>query len=128
MTREDRGWPTYLFGGRVRTSTVVLIVVFFATFWLYNEYKPPPSEPAQAPASDVVPPGFVPDPNYTWVPRTNVQEPTTTSPTTTSPTTPTESTSPTSTTAPPTVPGIPGLTLPTIPAPLPPSPSPTPSG
>ncbi len=74
MTREDRGWPTYLLGGRMRTSTLVLLVAFLLVWWLYQEYKPAP-QPAQAPVTEVVPPGFVPDPNYTWVPRTNVQEP-----------------------------------------------------
>ena len=29
----------------------------------------------EAPTQAVVPPGFVPDPNYTWVPRTNVRRP-----------------------------------------------------
>jgi cytoskeletal protein RodZ len=104
MTKEERGWPAYLLGGRIRTSTVALIVAFFLVWWLYQEYKPVPP-PVQAPATEVVPPGFVPDPNYTWVPRTNVQEPrrtTTTTPsptpTTTLTTTPTESTTPSGTT------------------------------
>ncbi len=68
----------------------------------------------------MVPPGFVPDPEYTWVPRTQVQEwtrtttPTTTTvptttptttdttvpPTTTTPTTPIEPTGPTDTPVP----------------------------
>ena len=97
--------------GRVRVSTVVLIVAFFALFWVYHNFEPRPAAP-EAPPTAVVPPGFVPDPNYTWVPRTNVRRaketlttetttPTTTSPTetttspgeTTSPTSPTDSTS-----------------------------------
>jgi hypothetical protein len=88
----DRHWPGYMFGGRIRTSTLVLIIAFFLTWWTYTTYRPHPP-PSVAP--QVVPPGFVPDPNYTWVPRTRVQSPTsdtptTTVPTTTPPTTPTE--------------------------------------
>jgi|SRR6478735_11768853 len=86
--------------GRMRVSTIVLIVAFLALFWVYHNVEPRPTE---APTTAVVPPGFVPDPNYTWVPRTNVRrpkEPETTTPTTTSPTeattSPGETTSPTS--------------------------------
>ena len=106
--REDHGWPKYLPGGRIRTSTVALAIAFVALFWVYQNYQPPPKpSPAQ-----VVPPGFIPDPSYTWVPRTDVRgrttttttTPTTTETTTTSPgesTTPGESpTSPTSPTSP----------------------------
>jgi hypothetical protein len=116
-TRPDHGWPGYLINGRIRTSTVGLIVAFFAIAWVHNTYQPPPPAPV-APETAVVPPGFVPDPEYTWVPRTNVQErptttttttpttatttPTTTepSPTDTTSTSPTSPTSPTSTTGP----------------------------
>ena len=73
--------------GRMRVSTIVLIVAFVALFWVHEASQPEPPAP-EAPAPAVVPPGFVPDPNYTWVPRTNVRrpkEPTTTT-TTTSPT------------------------------------------
>lgn len=107
---EGRHWPHYLFGGRMRTSTAGLILAFVALFWVNQNYQPEPPAPAMDPTQQVVPPGFVPDPNYTWVPRTNVEtrapesRTTTTSPTTTpstSPTTtttlsPTPSTSPTS--------------------------------
>jgi hypothetical protein len=90
----------------MRVSTVVLIVAFVALFWVYHNFEPRPAAP-EAPPTAVVPPGFVPDPNYTWVPRTNVRRPeepvttTTTTPTTTSPTdttttSPGETTSPTS--------------------------------
>lgn len=89
--------------GRMRVSTVVLMVAFVALFWVNQTFEPPPVQPAE-PTPGVVPPGFVPDPNYTWVPRTNVRRPkeppytttttTTTTPTTTTPTT----TSPTPTT------------------------------
>src|SRR6185312_10666597 len=65
----DRHWPGYVFGGRVRTSTLVLIIAFFATWWTYDTYRPHPAPPA---VPQVVPPGYVPDPNYTWVPRTRV--------------------------------------------------------
>ncbi|WP_101948853.1 hypothetical protein [Mycobacterium sp. 3519A] len=87
--------------GRMRVSTIVLVVAFVALFWVYHNFEPQPTQP-QAPPTAVVPPGFVPDPNYTWVPRTNVRRPkepeytTTTTTTTTTPTT----TSPTDTTTP----------------------------
>ena len=90
--------------GRMRVSTIVLVVAFLALFWVYHNFEPKP-ETTETPSTAVVPPGFVPDPNYTWVPRTNVRpkEPetttTTTTPTTTSPTSPTEST-PTTTVVP----------------------------
>ncbi|KUI26492.1 hypothetical protein AU195_05650 [Mycobacterium sp. IS-1496] len=108
MQNEQRVWPRYMPGGRVRTSTLGLIAAFVALFWLYQVYEPP-AQPGQNPAQQVVPPGFVPDPDYTWVPRTQVEAPvtttwrppptTTTTPTTTSPTetTTTTPTSPTST-------------------------------
>ena len=96
---EERGWPQYLLWGRMRTSTFVLIVAFLATWWLYETYSPPTEVPTE-PATQVVPPGFVPDPDYTWVPRTKVQP---TTPTTTTPTTtPTETPTGTSETTPPT--------------------------
>ena len=81
--------------GRMRVSTIVLIVAFLALFWVYHNFEPRPAS-TEAPTPAVVPPGFVPDPNYTWVPRTNVRrpkEPETTTETTT-PTTPTETTTP----------------------------------
>ena len=92
----ERRWPGYIFGGRVRTSTLVLIVAFLAVWWVYDTYRPEPAP--KPPAPQVVPPGFVPDPNFTWVPRTRVHEPpatvtitptptTTPTPTSTSPTT-----------------------------------------
>ena len=110
----------------MRVSTVVLIVAFLALFWVYHNFEPRPAS-TEAPTTAVVPPGFVPDPNYTWVPRTNVRKPeepvttTTTTPTTTSPTSPTEST-PTTTVVPgplgpQTITGTPTLTPTTPPAP-----------
>jgi hypothetical protein len=123
---EDRRWPGYLFGGRVRTSTLVLIVALMAVWWVYDTYRPEPAP--KPPAPQVVPPGFVPDPAYTWVPRTRVQpSPTPTStPTTTAP-------PPETTTMPPsfTSPQLPCLLPPpfcppsTTPA-TPPSPQPQP--
>ena len=98
LKSKDDGhrWPRHLFG-RMRSSTAALIVAFIALFWIYQTVQPEPVG-GDAP-TQVVPPGFVPDPNYTWVPRTNVRRPreavTTTTPTTT---TPTETTSPTETT------------------------------
>jgi hypothetical protein len=125
--RLDRGWPRYLPGGRVRTSTAGLLVAFIALFWLNQNYEPPAPAPA-APEMAVVPPGFVPDPEYTWVPRTNVQErPRTTTPQTTTTTTTTEP-SPTDTpSTTPTSPTTPTDEVPTTvvdpdgPGPLPPS-------
>lgn len=85
-TGEPRGWPGYLFGGRVRTSTFALVVAFFATWWLYYTYQPTPAPSGSE--TQMVPPGFVPDPEYTWVPRTSVRERPTTSTTLTTTTTP----------------------------------------
>lgn len=113
---EGRVWPQYIVGGRLRTSTAGLILAFSALFWVNQNYQPAPPAPALDPAQQVVPPGFVPDPNYTWVPRTNVRtrEPeytttprTTTTSTTTTTTTPPTTTSPDETTT--TSPGTPGL-------------------
>ena len=108
--REGRSWPGFLLGGRVRTSTVVLLIAFFATWWLFDTYQPAPAPPEQVPATEVVPPGFIPDPAYTWAPRTAVQSrPRTTTPTTTQATTDTEA----PTTEPPTSPeATPGAPLP----------------
>lgn len=119
----ERGWPGYLFGGHVRTSTVVLIVLFLAVWWLYDTYRPATQPSSQVPTNQVVPPGFVPDPNYTWVPRSRLQEPppvVTPTPTTTPPQPP--ATNPTTaTTSPP-----PLFQLPVLP-PLPPPVSPGPT-
>ena len=86
-------WFKAKLGGRFRVSTLVLIVAFVALFWVQQTFQPQPAPEAPVPA--VVPPGFVPDPNYTWVPRTQVRRPkepdyttTTTTPTTTETTTP----------------------------------------
>ncbi|MDO3401849.1 hypothetical protein QWI29_17540 [Mycolicibacterium neoaurum] len=111
---DNKRWPTYVFGGRMRTSTVGLIVAFFCTAWLYETYQPPPEPP---PITQTVPPGFVPDPDYTWVPRTQVYErpqrtyPSTTTPTTTEPPEPT-----TTTTSPTTTSGTPGPDDPATPS------------
>ena len=85
----EHRWPGYLLGGRIRTSTVVLMLAFIGIWWVYETYEPPPAPPDQIPATEVVPPGYVPDPAYTWVPRTDVRIPAT-SETTTTPTSPTE--------------------------------------
>ena len=99
-------WLTAKFG-RMRVSTIVLIVAFLALFWVYYSFEPQPAS-TQAPTTAVVPPGFVPDPNYTWVPRTSLRQPEepltttekTTTTTTTSPTETTTNTSPGETTSP----------------------------
>ncbi|MCB0944538.1 MAG: hypothetical protein KDB49_05765, partial [Mycobacterium sp.] len=74
--KEGRGWPNYILWGRVRTSTAALIVAFIGIWWLYATYQPAPPPPPE-PTTQVVPPGFIPDPSYTWVPRTQVQPRTT---------------------------------------------------
>lgn len=125
----DKSWPHYLFWGRMRTSTFGLIVAFFVTAWLYQTYQPPPPAPVAVPETAVVPPGFVPDPEYTWVPRTNVETRTRTTTTTTEPMTTTTTTEPPTTTTPsttsgtPTSPGQPSTTVtdPDGPGPLPPT-------
>jgi hypothetical protein len=95
----DRRWPGYLFGGHMRTSTLVLIFAFAALWWVYRDHEDSKSSSTtQVPATEVVPPGFVPDPNYTWVPRSRVQEPPTTVTVTQTPTT---TPTPTTTTPPP---------------------------
>ena len=116
--------------GRARVSTVVLIVAFVALFWVYHNFEPRPAA-TETPPTAVVPPGFVPDPNYTWVPRTNVRRPkedvtttTTTSPTETTTTSPGETTSPTSPTDTPTTTVIDpdgSGPLPSVTIPLPPA-------
>ncbi|MGB3896390.1 MAG: hypothetical protein WA942_19355, partial [Mycolicibacter sinensis] len=95
-------WPTHLFNGRVRTSTVLLVIAFIALWWVYATYRVEPTPPA---APQVVPPGYVPDPAYTWVPRTRVQQPPETSTETPTPTPTT--TEPTEPPAPSPVPGFP---------------------
>ncbi len=132
----ERGWPGYLLGGRVRTSTVVLIIAFGALWWIYDDHQraiESAPKTTQVPATQVVPPGYVPDPNYTWVPRTQVEEPTPTSTPTPTPTTTTTTPSP-----PPLLPPIllpppfgppPSSTTPPpgpAPAPTPPNPPPLP--
>ncbi len=116
--RDGRSWPGYLFGGRVRTSTVALIVVFLLSWWMFETYQPEPGPPAQIPATDVVPPGFIPDPAYTWVPRTDVQPPTTPTTTPTTPTTPTsgEESAPTTSGEPDSTSATPGAATTTAPS------------
>ncbi|WP_082958192.1 hypothetical protein [Mycobacterium alsense] len=120
-----RGW-SHLFGGRVRTSTLVLIIAFLAVWWLYDTYRPEAAP--KPPAPQVVPPGFVPDPNYTWVPRSRLQQPPATVTVTPTPTTTVPPSTPppvTTTTTPPfEVPPPPCLLPPPF---CPPSTSPTPT-
>jgi len=111
----ERRWPSHMFGGRIRTSTVVLIVAFLAVCWLYYTYRPPEPAPGGPPTTQVVPPGFVPDPNYTWVPRSRVRQPPATDTITPTPTT-TALPSPTLTTTTPPPPFV----LPNPPCLLPP--------
>lgn len=98
-------WPEHLFGGRVRTSTVALIIAFAAVWWVYDTYR---EEPKPPPAPQVVPPGFIPDPAYTWVPRTKLQQP---------PVTITETVTPTPTTTEPPAPTEPSVSEPPTPVP-----------
>jgi hypothetical protein len=127
----ERRWPNHIFGGRVRTSTVVLIVALVLAAWVYNTYRPQPGSHNGPPPTQVVPPGFVPDPNYTWVPRTRVDQPQETTvpktPTTTETTTPSPTTPPPFTLPPPPCllppPFCPPSTTPATPSP---GPGPTP--
>jgi hypothetical protein len=129
----ERGWPGYLFRGRIRTSTVVMIVAFAALWWIYDDHQRSArssTTPTEVPATQVVPPGFVPDPNYTWVPRTRLEEPpltvTVTQTTTTTPPPP-EPAPPTTTIEPPPPFGLPPIVLPPPfgpPVPAPSSPAP----
>jgi hypothetical protein len=125
----ERGWPGYMFGGRVRTSTVVLIVAFLVFWWIYDDHRDATrSSPSQSPSAQVVPPGFLPDPNYTWVPRSRLQAPPSTVTVTETPaTTPPPPTTTTTTTTPP--PLIPPIVLPPPfgPPTTPTSPSPAPA-
>jgi hypothetical protein len=132
----ERGWPNYMFGGHVRTSTLVLVITFLAVWWVYDDHQQSiksNTKTTQVPATQIVPPGFVPDPDYTWVPRTQVQEPTATETPTPTPTT-TPSPPPTTTTSPPPF-GLPPIVLPppfgppaTTTAPPPPVELPAPPG
>jgi hypothetical protein len=126
----ERGWPNYMFGGHVRTSTLVLVIAFLAVWWVYDDHQQSArstNKTTQVPATQVVPPGFVPDPNYTWVPRTQVQETPTTVTITPTPT-PTTTPAPAPTTTPPF--GLPPIVLPPPfgpPATTPPGQAPTPA-
>lgn len=122
----ERGWPGFLFGGRVRTSTVVLLAAFCAVWWTYETYKPEPEAPSPAP--QVVPPGFVPDPNYTWVPRTRLQQPPSTVTVTKTPPPSTTTLPPPTTTTPPPfqLPALPPPFGPSSSASTPPPPAPLP--
>jgi hypothetical protein len=121
---DGHGWPAYLFGGRMRTSTAALILAFITLFWVYQTYQPQPVA-TEAPTTQVVPPGFVPDPDYTWVPRTNVRERPTITETTPPTTTDTTTTTPPSGTT--TGPSTPSSTPVTPTTSGPESPTPTPS-
>lgn len=129
-----RRTPSHLFGGRVRTSTVVLIIAFLAVWWTYDTYRPQPPgkpQPAQVVPPQVVPPGYVPDPDYTWVPRDRVQPPATTAVRPTPTTTPPPTTTTTTPWSPPCLlppPFCPATTTPTTPEPSnQPGPGPSPS-
>ena len=103
-----------MFGGRVRTSTVVLVIAFLALWWVYDDHQQSTksnTKTTQVPATQIVPPGFVPDPNYTWVPRTRVQQPPPTETPTPTPTTTTPPPPTTTTTTPPPF-GLPPIVLP----------------
>jgi hypothetical protein len=121
---ERRWLPSHLFGGRVRTSTLALIMAFLVVWWLYDTYRPHELAHSDSPPPpQVVPPGFVPDPNYTWAPRTPVDElpPRRPAPRTLITTPPTASTTPPTTTNPsPTTTPPPPFTLPPLPCLLPP--------
>src|SRR6202000_357646 len=83
----ERGWPNYMFGGHVRTSTLVLVIAFLGVWGGSGDHQQSNHVTPHVRAPRVVPPGFVPDPTYTWVPRTQVQETPTTVTVTPTPTT-----------------------------------------
>ncbi|OBF81243.1 hypothetical protein A5791_06290 [Mycobacterium sp. 852002-51163_SCH5372311] len=140
---EDKRWPNYVFGGRLRTSTLVLVVAFFALLWLQahelNENSPsktttvvPPPPPGYTTDNHEGTKTYVPDPNsdYTLVPRTRLQPPSTT--TEPPPTTTTITTTTPPPFQPPCIPPFctPSPTTPTSPSQLPqpgPGPVPTPA-
>jgi hypothetical protein len=104
---SERGRFGQVFGGRVRASTVVLVVVFVAVGWVYLSYqRASESGGSPTPATQVVPPGFIPDPSYTWVPRARLEQPPVTVTQTEAPPTVTETLTPPS--QPPLLPGLPG--------------------
>lgn len=88
----ERRWHRRVFGGRIRASTLALIVAFLAVWWVYSSYHTPATSGGE-PANQVVPPGFVPDPNYPWVQRGRVDQPPTTVTVTSTVTTPSTVTS-----------------------------------
>jgi len=138
-TDAEHRWPNYVFRGRMRTSTFVLIIAFFVVWWVYDTYRPEPVP--KPPAQQVVPPGFVPDPNYTWVPRSRIQQPPATvtftpTPTSTPPPPPPPPVTTTTTTPPFQLPQLPCVlpapfcppsTTPPTPAPQQPQPGPGPA-
>lgn len=121
---ERRFWPGYLFGGRVRTSTVGLLIAFVAVWWVfvsYQHFEDSKPDYGRTPSTQMVPPGYIPDPSYTWVPRTEVKQPSETRAPRTDephgPATPAETTTPTTSHDKPRLP----LPLPpSLPLPLPP--------
>lgn len=122
---EEKRWPRYVFGGRMRTSTAALIVAFVLVWWLYDTYRPEQRGQGGTQPTQVVPPGFVPDPNYTWVPRSQVQEPPVITYVPSKPTTTTAQTTTTTTPPPaPPTPAPPPFVLPTLPC-IPPFCTPT---
>jgi hypothetical protein len=102
----------------MRASTAGLIVAFVALFWVNQNYQPAPTATPQDQTQQVVPPGFVPDPNYTWVPRTNVQTTTPETTTTTTATTTTPTPTPTTTTTESSPELTPTTTVPVLPGQL----------
>jgi len=138
-TDAEHRWPKYVFRGRMRTSTFVLIIAFFVVWWVYDTYRPEPAP--KPPAQQVVPPGFVPDPDYTWVPRSRIQQPPATvtftpTPTSTPPPPPPPPVTTTTTTPPFQLPQLPCVlpapfcppsTTPPTPAPQQPQPGPGPA-
>ena len=138
--RIVKRWPKKL--GRVRTSTVVLIVAFFALAWVQNTYRPHPEQespvPVQPAPSGMVP-AWIPQTQVYQPPRTYEPEPTTTPATTTMTTipettpepTPTETPPVTSTESTPAVPWLPPWLQPqttTARTPTPGAPTPVPPG
>ena len=70
---NDLGWPKATARRRIRTSTVGARSSRSSRCSGCSRHLPARRRHPRRRRPQVVPPGFVPDPNYTWVPRTNVQ-------------------------------------------------------
>lgn len=61
--------PHYLFGGRIRVSTLILIALFIALMWIHENHRAP-AETQQEPIHHAIPSAIIPD-STAWVPHKN---------------------------------------------------------